>query len=178
MAISKERKRELVADYKDWIEKSRAVILTDYKGLSMKDLDELRSKVREAGGEFHIVKNTLGKIAFEESERAILEGYFEGTTAAGFAFEDAPGLAKALTEFAKSVEVLKIKGGYLDADPMSAADITALAELPPLPVMRARLLGTLMAPATQLARVLNEPGRQVAAVIKAFSEKGETPANA
>lgn len=178
MAISKERKRELVADYKDWIEKSRAVILTEYKGLSMKDLDELRSKVREAGGEFHIVKNTLGKIAFEESERAILEGYFEGTTAAGFAFEDAPGLAKALTEFAKSVEVLKIKGGYLDADPMSAADITALAELPPLPVMRARLLGTLMAPATQLARVLNEPGRQVAAVIKAFSEKGETPANA
>lgn len=178
MAISKERKRELVADYKDWIEKSRAVILTEYEGLSMNDLDELRSKVREAGGEFHIVKNTLGKIAFEESQRSILAGYFEGTTAAGFAFEDAPGLAKALTEFAKSVEALKIKGGYLDAAPMSAEEITALAELPPLPVMRARILGTLMAPATQLARVLNEPGRQIAAVIKAFSEKEGTPASA
>lgn len=178
MAISKERKRELVADYKDWIDKSRAVILTEYEGLSMKDLDELRAKVRSAGGEFHIVKNTLGKIAFEESQRSVLKGYFEGTTAAGFAFEDAPRLAKTLTEFAKSVEALKIKGGYLNTDPMSAEEITALAELPPLPVMQARLLGTLMAPATQLARVLNEPGRQIAAVIKAFSEKEETPANA
>lgn len=178
MAISKERKRELVADYKDWIDKSRAVILTEYEGLSMKDLDELRAKVRSAGGEFHIVKNTLGKIAFEESQRSVLKGYFEGTTAAGFAFEDAPRLAKTLTEFAKSVEALKIKGGYLNTDPMSAEEITALAELPPLPVMRARLLGTIMAPATQLARVLNEPGRQIAAVIKAFSEKEETQANA
>lgn len=178
MAISKERKRELVADYKDWIDKSRAVILTEYEGLSMKDLDELRAKVRSAGGEFHIVKNTLGKIAFEESQRSVLKGYFEGTTAAGFAFEDAPRLAKTLTEFAKSVEALKIKGGYLNTDPMSAEEITALAELPPLPVMRARLLGTIMAPATQLARVLNEPGRQIAAVIKAFSEKEEIQANA
>jgi large subunit ribosomal protein L10 len=178
LAISKERKREIVADYKEWIDKSRAVILTEYAGLSMKDLDELRAKVRNAGGEFHIVKNTLGKIAFEESQRSVLEGYFEGPTAAGFAFEDAPRLAKALTEFAQSVEALKIKGGYLDINPVSSAQITALAELPPLPVMRARLLGTLMAPATQLARVLNEPGRQIAAVIKAFSEKEETQASA
>lgn len=178
MAITKERKRELVDDYKEWLSKSRAVILAEYSGLSMKDLDDLRARVREAGGEFHIVKNTLGKIAFEESERPILEGYFEGTTAVGFAFTDAPKLAKTLTDFARSVDALKIKGGYLDISPVSAAEITALAELPPLPVMRSRLLGTIMAPATQLARVLNEPGRQIAAVIKAFSEKEQAQANA
>lgn len=178
MAISKERKQELVADYKDWLDKSRAVFLTEYEGLSMKDLDELRSKVRDAGGEFHIVKNTLGKIAFQESQLTLPEGYFEGTTAVGFAFEDAPSLAKALTEFAKSVEALKIKGGYLNSEVVSAQEITALAELPPLPVMRARLMGTILAPATQLARILNEPGRQVAAVIRAFSEKGESQAPA
>ncbi len=178
MAISKERKREIVADYKEWISKSRAVILTEYEGLSMKDLDQLRAKVREAGGEFHIVKNTLSKIAFEETDAPILEGYFVGTTAAGFAFEDAPRLAKTLTEFAKEVEALKIKGGYLNRDPVSAEEITALAELPPLPVMRARLLGIIMAPASQLARILNEPGRQVAAVIKAFSEKEQSQASA
>lgn len=178
MAITKERKRELVDDYKEWLSKSRAVILAEYSGLSMKDLDDLRARVREAGGEFHIVKNTLGKIAFEESERPILEGYFEGTTAAGFAFTDAPKLAKTLTDFARSVDALKIKGGYLDISPVSAAEITALAELPPLPIMRARLLGTIMTPATQLARVINEPGRQIAAVIKAFSEKEQAQASA
>jgi large subunit ribosomal protein L10 len=178
LAITKERKRELVDDYKEWLSKSRAVILAEYSGLSMKDLDDLRARVREAGGEFHIVKNTLGKIAFEESERPILEGYFEGTTAAGFAFTDAPKLAKTLTDFARSVDALKIKGGYLDISPVSAAEITALAELPPLPIMRARLLGTIMAPATQLARVINEPGRQIAAVIKAFSEKEQAQASA
>lgn len=171
MAISKERKQELVEEYKDWLSKSRAVILTEYEGLSMKDMDSLRAKVREAGAEFHIVKNTLGKIAFEQSELPLPEGYFEGTTAAGFAFDDAPALAKALTDFSKTVEALKIKGGYLDVAPMSAEEIIALAELPPLPVMRARLLGTIMAPASRLARVLNEPARQLATVLKAYADK-------
>ncbi|HZD56102.1 MAG TPA: 50S ribosomal protein L10 [Anaerolineales bacterium] len=171
MAISKERKQELVEEYKDWLSKSRAVILTEYEGLSMKDLDNLRAKVREAGAEFHIIKNTLGKIAFEQSERPLPEGYFEGTTAAGFAFEDAPALAKALTDFSKTAETLKIKGGYLAVAPMSAEEIIALAELPPLPVMRARLLGTIMAPASQLTRMLNEPARQVVTVFKAYADK-------
>jgi large subunit ribosomal protein L10 len=171
LAISKERKQELVEEYKDWVSKSRAVILTEYEGLSMKDLDSLRAKVREVGAEFHVVKNTLGKIAFEQSELPLPEGYFEGTTAAGFAFEDAPALAKALTDFSKTAEALKIKGGYLDVAPMSAEEIIALAELPPLPVMRARLLGTIMSPASQLARVLNEPARQIATVLKAYADK-------
>ncbi len=73
---------------------------------------------------------------------------------------------------------MKIKGGYLEKEPVSAEEIIALAELPPLPVMRARLLGTLMAPATQLVRILNEPGRQIAAVMRAFSEKEDAQASA
>jgi large subunit ribosomal protein L10 len=175
LAISKERKNEVVAQYSAWIEQSKGVILAEYKGLSMKEIDELRAKVREAGGEFHIVKNTLGKLAFKQQGLPLPESYFEGSTAVSFAFEDAPSMAKAIAEYARSSDSLKVKGGYLGKMPISAAEVTSLAEMPPLPVMRARLMGTLLAPASQLARVLSEPGRRVASVLKAYSEKEAMP---
>jgi large subunit ribosomal protein L10 len=178
LAISEKRKHELVAEYSTWLGDSKAVILAGYIGLTMKDLDALRDKIREVGGEFHVVKNTLGKLAFEESGMPLPEGFFEGSTAAGFAFKDAPSLAKAMTEFARTNDFLKIKGGYLSTRPMTAEQVKALADLPPLPVMRARLLGALLAPASQLARTLAEPGRRIAAVVKARSEQEAAPASA
>lgn len=171
MAISKERKEAVVAEYNGWIQSSSAMVVSEYKGLTMKDLDELRRRVREAGGEFHIVKNTLGKIAFEGSGLSFPEGLFEGSTAIGFAFEDAPGLVKTMVEYARTTDGLKVKGGFLGRNAISPDEVKALAELPPLPVMRAQLLGTLLAPAGQLVRTLAEPARQIAAVVKAYSEK-------
>lgn len=175
MAITKERKKEVVSEYSDWIEKSSALILAEYKGLTMKDMDELRRRVREVGGEFHIVKNTLGKLAFESAGMKMPEGFFEGSTAIAFAFKDVPGLAKTMTEFNRVSDALKVKGGYLGRNPIAAQDVKALAELPPLPVMRAQLLGTIMAPASKLVRTLAEPGRQVAAVIKAYADRDVAP---
>ncbi len=171
MAISKERKNEFVTRYSKWVNRSRALVVTEYRGLTMKDIDDLRSKIREAGGEFHIIKNTLGKMAFEKVGLSIPENYFEGTTAVGFAFEDVTAITKIMSEFARTSEYLKIKGGYLDNAPISAEAVKALADLPPLPVMRSQLLGTILAPASRLARVLNEPARQVAFVVQAYSEK-------
>ena len=176
MAVSKEGKREIVATYQQWLENSQAVYLAEYIGLSVKDLDELRDKVREVGGEFHIIKNTLGKLAFEGAGYDVPPEYFLGSTAAGFAFEDAPAMAKAMAEFSKSVQFLKFKGGYLETNILSAEEIKALAALPPLPVLRAQLLGTLMAPANQLVRTLAEPGRQMVAVLQAYAESESAPA--
>lgn len=178
MAISKDRKEEILAQYKEWIDKSKATIMTEYTGLSSKEIESLRNKVREAGGEIHVIKNTLGKMAFSEAGVAALDDMFEGSTAVGFAFGDAPDLAKAIIEFAQSSDYVKVKGGALGKQAITADEIKALAELPPLPVMRGQLLGTLMAPATQLARILAEPGRQIAAVIKAYADKDATPAEA
>ena len=175
MAITIERKREILSEYAEWLEKSRALILAEYKGLPMADMDILRSRARESGGEFHVIKNTLGKLAFREAGMEIPEGFFEGSTAIGFAFEDAPALAKALSEFARTSDFLKIKGGFLDKKAMSPEDVKALADLPPLPVMRARLLGMIQAPASQLARTLAEPARQIAAVFKAYAEREAAP---
>ncbi len=178
MALSKERKDVLLDQYKEWLEKSKAVILAEYLGMTMKDMDRLRASMREAGGEFHIIKNTLGKRVFEEAGYEIPEGLFMGSTAMGFAFDSAPDLAKALSDYAKESEFVKIKGGFLADKAISSDAIQALADLPPLPVVRAQLMGTLLAPASQLVRILAEPGRQVAAVFKAYADKEAAPAEA
>jgi len=170
LAVSKERKQEIATSYQEWLGNSQAVFLAEYIGLSVKDMDALRAKVREVGREYHVIKNTPAKIAFEESGYEVPEDLFQGSTAAGFAFEDAPALAKALADFSKSVEFLKFKGGYLHKDMVSVEDIIALAALPPLPVVQAQLLSTIMAPASQLVRVLAEPARQIASVLSAYAD--------
>ena len=178
MAISKERKQEVVNQYIEWANKSQAMVVTQYTGLTMKQLDELRAKVRATGGEFHVVKNTLGQVAFKEAGLETPEKFLEGSTEIAFEFEDEAALAKAVSDFARTSEFLKVKGGYLNKAAISAESVQALADLPPLPVVRAQLLGTLVAPATRLARVLAEPGRQVAAVVKAFADREGAPAAA
>ena len=171
MAISKQRKVEILAQYKAWLERSQGAVLMEYIGLDSKAIEQLRRQVREAGGEFHVVKNTLSKRVFTELELAFSDDVYIGSTGIAFAFNDVPPVAKAIVDFAKEHEVVKVKAGILDGQPVSVDEVKALADLPPLPAMRAQLLGTIMAPASQLVRTLAEPGRSLAAVVKAYSEK-------
>ncbi len=171
MAKSKAQKETMLTQYIEWVGKSQAVVLVEYSGLKMNNLDTIRARVREAGGEFHIVKNTLAKLALEKAGFKVPDDYAEKSTAIGFAFSDPAGFAKALTESTKGMEAVRIKGGFMGTVTLNPAEVKALASLPPLPVMRAQLLGILQAPASKLVRTLAEPGRQVAAVVKAFSEK-------
>lgn len=175
LALSKERKQEVVAKYESWIKESIALYLTEYTGLDMPAIDELRAKVRDAGGEYHIMKNRLGKIAFEAAGYQLPEEYLAGSTAVGVAFEDAPAVAKAIADFAKEKEVVKIKGGFLSGEQVSADVIMRLATLPPLPVVRSQLMALFMTPATQLSRLLAEPGRQIAQVLKAYADADAAP---
>lgn len=178
MALTKERKEQAIAQYQEWLEKSEAVVMTEFSGLTMKDIDKLRHEMREAGGEFHIVKNTLAQIAFKNSGFEVREEWLDGTTAIGVAFEDPPGVAKTIVDLQKSGDFLRIKGGFLGKTALSSAEIQAMAELPPLPVVQAQLLGTILEPAGKLVRTLAEPGRQIAQVVKAFSDKESAAAAA
>lgn len=171
MAFSKQQKEAMLAQYENWLSESQAVVLLEYKGMTMKAVDAVRARVREIGGEVHVVKNTLFERALETAGLDQPDAYFEGTTAVSFAFNDVAGLAKIVNEITRTPDTFKIKGGYLGKRTISPADIKALAELPPLPVMRARILGALLAPAGQLARTISEPARGLAAVIKAYSEQ-------
>lgn len=171
MAISKQRKEEALTQYSDWFNRSQAVLMVEYTGAKMKDLDAIRAKVRESGGEFHIVKNTLAKRALEAGGMTVPEGMLVKSTAVSFAFSDAAATAKALSEAVKGMEFAKVKGGFMGKQALSASQVKALADLPPLPVTRARLLGVLQAPAGKLVRTLAEPARSLASVFRAYSEK-------
>ena len=171
MAKSKAQKEAMLAEYMEWLGKSQAVVLVEYSGLKMKNLDVIRAKARENGGVFHVVKNKLAKLALEKAGYSVPADYAEKSTAIGFAFKDAAGFTKALTEVTKGMEAVKVKGGFLDAKALSAAQVKSLASLPPLPVLRAQLLGVLQAPASKLVRTLAEPSRSLAYVVKAYSDK-------
>lgn len=171
MAISKKKKQELVEQYAQWLQDSDGLVITHYHGLSVKDISSLRADIRESGGEFHIIKNSLAKIAFDDAGREYEEEIFTGPTALGVSYENPSGLAKAIKEFSKEHGSVEIKSGYLEERLMSVEEVNALAELPTRDEMRAKLLQTILAPASKLARTLAEPGRGLAAVLKARAEQ-------
>ncbi len=176
MAITKEHKDEVLTQYGDWMKRSQAVILVEYTGVKMKDLDNIRARIRESGGEFHVVKNTLARRAFSDHGMEFPSDYLVRSTAVSFAFRDPASTAKALTDATKGLGFIKVKGGFMAGKPLNAAQVKALAEMPPLPVVRAQLLGVLQAPAGKLVRTIAEPARGLAAVFKAFSEKANAAA--
>jgi len=176
LALTKQRKDEVLATYQDWLKRSQAVILVEYTGAKMKDMDNIRAKVRESGGEFHVVKNTLARRAFADHGMTLSEESLVKSTAISFAFTDPASTAKALSDATKGMEFVKVKGGFLAGQPLNTAQVKALADLPPLPVVRAQLLGVLQAPAGKLVRTIAEPARSLASVFRAYSEKAQAAA--
>lgn len=180
MAISKARKDELVAQYMELIDSSKAIFLTEYGGMNVKAVEGLREKVREADGAFFITKNTLLIHALRESNKPIPDEMLVGQVATGFAQGEAPTLAKALTEYAKKEDNFAVKGGILDAEILSVEQVEALANLPTLDQLRGQLIGLISAPAQNIAGAIASGVRQVINVLDAHakSEEGEEAAEA
>ncbi len=176
LAISKARKEELVAQYVDLIERSNAMFITEYKGMSVKQVEDLRGVIRETDGAFYIGKNTLIRVALEQAGQPVPTEMLTGQTGVGFALGDAPPLAKALTKFAKAEEQFIVRGGLMNAAELSAEDVTNLAELPSLDELRATLLGMIEGPARNIASVVAGGVRQVVNVIDAYSKKEDEAA--
>jgi large subunit ribosomal protein L10 len=176
LAFTKEEKKKMLEQYESWLSKSQAVFMLEYSKMTMKDVDGVRAKAREIGAEMHVVKNTIFDLVLNQ-HGIDAKKYLDRSTLLGFAFNDAPALAKVVNDAAKS-DIFKVKGGLLGKQVMSPADVKSLADMPPLPVVRAQLLGVLSAPAAKLVRTINEPARGLAAVVKAHSEKEEAPAAA
>jgi len=171
LAISKERKDELVAQYADLIDRSSALFMAEYARMDVKAMNELRTKVYDANGALYVTKNTLLELALREADRPAPPDFLVGQLATGFALDEAPALAKALVDYAKTQENFTLKGGILGSDFLTAEQVEALANLPSLPEIRAQLLGIISAPARNVASVIAGGVRQVVNVIDAYSKK-------
>ena len=170
MAISKKRKEDLVAQYKDLIEQSDAIFLAEYGGMSVKDMQALRSKLLEADGKIYVTKNTLFSLALEESDLPAPADLLVGQVASGFSMGQAPAFAKVLVNFAKSEENLTIKGGIMENKVLSRSQVEALAELPTLDQLRAQIIGLIDGPARGIVSALSSGVRQVVNVVDAYSK--------
>ena len=170
MAISKNRKDELVSQYTDLIGRSSALFMAEYSGMSVKAMEELRLKVYEANGAVHVTKNTLLELALNQAERPVPSDFMAGQLTTSFALDTAPALAKALVDYAKKNERFTLKGGLLGNDYLTAKDVEALADLPSLPELRSQIMGLINAPARNIASTLASGVRQLVNVIDAYAK--------
>ncbi len=164
-------KKILTKDYVVRLNASPFFIVIGYTGLKVAHLTELRKRLVQAGAEVHVVKNSIFRIAAKEAGVGELNGALTGQMAVVTGKKDISAAAKTLKNFAAEFDKLKLKFGYLNNQRLEEAAIVALADLPSLDVLRAKILGLLVAPATKLAILINTPASQLAQVIKAKSGK-------
>jgi large subunit ribosomal protein L10 len=148
-------------------------IVVDYRGLKVGPITELRKRLNKAGAEMHVVKNSLFRLAVKDAGVADLGASLAGQLAVVTGQRDVSTAAKVVKSFSAEFDKPKVRFGYLKNQRLESADILALADLPSIEVLRAKLLGVIMAPASKLAAVINTPATQVVRVFKARVEKGE-----
>lgn len=167
MAITKEKKRQLVADYLEKLNRAEMLIITDYRGLTVKQMQELRSSLAPHDAVFQVVKNTLFRRALSEAGKSMPEEFLEGPTAIGYVFGDLGPAAKAISDFANSSDILKIKGGLLGERVISAEDVRSLGNLPPRDVLLSQVFAGMQAPIAGLVNVLSGTLRGLVNVLDA-----------
>jgi large subunit ribosomal protein L10 len=167
--MNKNKKKDYIEEMKGFFNKNSSVFVTHYQGLTVKDIDELRSEMRKHGILFKITKNRITKLALEGSKFAKLENLFSGPTAIAFS-EDAITSAKILTKFAKKNSKLKIIGGIMEKEPLSLEEVEKIATLPTLDEARAKIVGILATPAQKIISILLAPGSKIAILALAKSK--------
>ena len=168
--MRRSQKEELVSTLKKDLEKSNLLIVTHYSGLNVKEIEDLRSKMREVGVKFRVTKNKITKLALQNTSFENISELFQGPTAVAFS-EDSVQAAKIAVNFAKNNEKLKIIGGSFEGKLVDREQVYFLASLPSLDELRAKLVALFQAPAVKISNILTVPANQVARVINAYANK-------
>ena len=168
--MNKEKKQSYISEMTTQFDKSEAVIVTHYQGLTVNQLDELRAKMREHGIIFKITKNRITKLALEKTRCKDLSDLFSGPTAVALS-KDAITSAKILTNFSKENKNLKILGGIMGDDILDIAGVKNVATLPTLDEARAKIVGILRSPAQKIASILLAPASKIAILALEKSKK-------
>ena len=166
-------KTNIGKEYLARLNSSPFFIVVDYTGLKVAPMTELRRRLHKASAEIHVVKNSIFRVAAKEAGIADLSGQLAGQLAIVTGQKDVTSAAKVLKTFGSEFDKPKVKFGFLNNQRLESADFSALADLPSLEELRAKILGIINAPAQKLVAIINTPGSQLARVIKAKSEKAE-----
>ena len=168
--MNKEQKKQYIDEMSKHFDKSEAVIVTHYQGLTVSQLDDLRKKMREHGIKFKITKNRITKLALEKTKCKDISNLFSGPTAVALS-EDAITSAKILSKFSKENENLKILGGIMGNDILDVAAVQNVATLPTLDEARAKIVGILRSPAEKIASILLAPASKIVILALEKSKK-------
>ena len=168
--MSKDKKKEYINEMSSQFDKSEAVIVAHYQGLTVSQLDELRTQMRKHGIQFKITKNRITKLALENTRCKELSNLFTGPTAVALS-QDAITSAKILTNFSKDNQNLKILGGIMGKDILDVAGVKNVASLPSLEEARAKIVGILRSPAQKIASILLAPASKIAILALEKSKK-------
>jgi large subunit ribosomal protein L10 len=183
--LLKAEKERIVEELAERLNSTQTLFVADYRGLSVTEIDELRTKLIEHGARFTVVKNTLTRRAAESAGAEALLALLDGPTAIAFieADGDLVAVAKALADSARTTRVLAIRGGILDGSPISEDDVKNLATLPPMDVLRGQVIGAITAPLVTVVGLISAPVRDLVGLIDARIEQlkeqddtGEAPA--
>jgi large subunit ribosomal protein L10 len=173
--VKKEDKERVVAELTERLRTTETLLVADYRGLTMPQIDELRSKLIEHGARFSVVKNTLTRRAAEAAGSDTLLALLEGPTAIAFLESDGDpvAVAKALVDAARETRVLEVRGGLLEGRPIEASEIDALAKLPPLDALRSQVLAAVIGPVTGIVALFTAPLQDLYGLIDARIEQLE-----
>lgn len=172
--MNQEQKSALIATLHERLSTATLGVITQYRGLSVAQMNKLRRELQAAGAAYRVTKNTLTRRAIKETAFAKLEEFLQGPTGLVTAGQDPVAVAKILVRFAEQNDKLKISGGVLDGEPLAAASVNALAKLPSREVLIAQLLGVLQAPASQLLRTIQEPGASLVRLLGAIEKSKQS----
>jgi large subunit ribosomal protein L10 len=173
--VGRTEKATSIAELRDKLGSARSAVLTDFRGLSVADLTELRTLLRKSAVEYAVVKNTLAKIAVKDTNLAGLSAYLEGPTAIAISRADPVAASKVLSTWGKTRPTFALKGGMVEGKIVGPAEIAALGDLPPREVLLARMAGAFQAPLQGLVQVLAATIRSLAVVleqVRQHKEKG------
>jgi large subunit ribosomal protein L10 len=172
MAISREKKKEFITDIIDKLNRSKAVVFTDYRGLDVESINEVRNKLREQGVDYKVIKNSLFRRALAETNLKINVEEFENhPVAAAFSYEDEVIPAKVIYDYSKKNENLEILSGILEGKEVDAITVKSLAKLPSREELYAKLVGSLVSPMSGLVNVLTGNMRGLVNVLNAYKEQ-------
>ncbi len=164
-------KARTIDELTEQLTNAKLVVLTDYRGLRVADLQDLRTNLRKSGGEIRVAKNTLTRIAAENAGITGLDTYLDGPLALGIANDDIVAFAKTLSDFARTSRILTIRAGVLDKSVIDANQVEAISTLPSKEQLQAKLLGLLQSPMARTLSVLSGPSRSVAYLLQARADQ-------